>query len=90
MTLPMARDLAPIGVRVCAIAPGSFLMPLTSSRFVQNLLLEDILFPRRLGYPDEYAGLVEAIVRNPYMNAEGVIRLDAGARLGIAMGPRSA
>lgn len=88
MTLPMARDLAPIGVRVCGIAPGSFLTPLTSSRFVQNLLLEDILFPRRLGNPDEYASLVEAIVRNPYMNAE-VIRLDAGARLSIAMGPRS-
>jgi NAD(P)-dependent dehydrogenase (short-subunit alcohol dehydrogenase family) len=89
MTLPMARDLAPIGVRVCAIAPGSFLTPLTSSRFVQKLLLEDILFPTRLGYPDEYASLVEAIIRNPYMNAE-VIRLDGGARLGIAMGPRSA
>jgi 3-hydroxyacyl-CoA dehydrogenase / 3-hydroxy-2-methylbutyryl-CoA dehydrogenase len=88
MTLPMARDLAPIGVRVCAIAPGSFLTPLTSSPFVQNLLLEDILFPRRLGNPDEYASLVEAIVRNPYMNAE-VIRLDGGARLSIAMGPRS-
>jgi NAD(P)-dependent dehydrogenase (short-subunit alcohol dehydrogenase family) len=89
MTLPMARDLAPIGVRVCAIAPGSFLTPLTSSRFVQQLLLEDILFPRRLGYPDEYSSLVEVIIRNPYLNAE-VIRLDGGARLSIAMGSRSA
>ncbi len=88
MTLPMARDLAPLGVRVCAIAPGSFLTPLTSSSFVQKLLREDILFPRRLGHPDEYARLVEAIVRNPYLNGE-VIRLDGGARLSTAMGPRS-
>ena len=65
---------------MCAIAPGSFLTPLTSSRFRSESLLEDILFPRRLGNPDEYASLVEAIVRNPYMNAE-VIRLDAGAWL---------
>jgi NAD(P)-dependent dehydrogenase (short-subunit alcohol dehydrogenase family) len=88
MMLPMARDLAAIGVRVCAIAPGSFLTPLTSSKFVQKLLLEDILFPRRLGRPEEYASLVETIVRNPYLNGE-VIRLDGGARLGIAMGGRS-
>lgn len=77
MTLPMARDLAPLGVRVCAIAPGSFHTPLTSSRFVRDLLVEDILFPKRLGRPAEYAGLVEAIVRNPYPNGE-VIRLDGG------------
>ncbi len=87
MTLPMARDLAPLGVRVCAIAPGSFLTPLTSSRHVQELLLEDILFPKRLGRPEEYASLVEVIARNPYLNGE-VIRLDGGARLSIAMGPR--
>ena len=88
MTLPMARDLAPLGVRVCAIAPGPFHTPLTRSRFVQKLLREDILFPRRLGHPDEYARLVEAIVRNPYLNGE-VIRLDGGARLSIAIGSRS-
>lgn len=88
MTLPMARDLAPIGVRVCTIAPGSFLTPLISSRYVQKLLLEDILFPQRLGHPDEYAGLVEAIIRNSYLNGE-VIRLDGGARLSVTMGSRS-
>jgi len=54
---------------------------------VQALLIEDILFPKRLGRPNEYALLVEAIVRNPYLNGE-VIRLDAGTRLGPTMGWR--
>jgi len=84
MTLPMARDLAPIGVRVCAIAPGGFLTPRVSAPQVQAMLVEDVLFPKRLGRPEEYAHLVAAIVRNPYLNGE-VIRLDAG-RLGPAMG----
>lgn len=88
MTLPMARDLAPLGVRVCAIAPGGVLTPRISSPQVQALLTEDALFPHRLGHPNEYALLVEAIVRNPYLNAE-VIRLDGGTRLGPAMGGRS-
>src|SRR5256714_10454748 len=73
MTLPMARDLAPIGVRVCAIAPGAFATPRLSSPQAQELLLEDILFPKRLGHADEYAQLAEAIIRNPYLNGE-VIR----------------
>ena len=88
MTLPMARDLARVGVRVCAIAPGGFLTPRISSPDVQKLLLEDVVFPKRLGRPEEYAMLVEAIVRNPYLNGE-VIRLDAGTRLGPAMGWRA-
>jgi 3-hydroxyacyl-CoA dehydrogenase / 3-hydroxy-2-methylbutyryl-CoA dehydrogenase len=87
MTLPMARDLAPLGVRVCAIAPGGVLTPRISSPQVQALLTEDALFPHRLGRPHEYAMLVEAIVRNPYLNAE-VIRLDGGTRLGPEMGRR--
>jgi NAD(P)-dependent dehydrogenase (short-subunit alcohol dehydrogenase family) len=85
MTLPMARDLAPLGVRVCAIAPGGVLTPRISSPQVQALLTQDVLFPRRLGRPNEYALMVEAIVRNPYLNAE-VIRLDGGTRLGPEMG----
>lgn len=89
MTLPMARDLAPLGVRVCAIAPGGILTPRISSPQVQALLTEDALFPHRLGQPHEYAMLVEAIVRNPYLNAE-VIRLDGGTRLGPEMGRRRA
>lgn len=80
MTLPMARDLAPIGVRVCAIAPGAFATPRLASAQVREALLTDILFPKRLGTPEEFALLVEAIIRNPYLNGE-VIRLDGGTRL---------
>ena len=87
MTLPMARDLAPLGIRVCTIAPGAFATPRLSSAEVQELLVQDVTFPKRVGDPDEYASLVEAIVTNPYLNAE-VIRLDGGARLGRALGRR--
>jgi 3-hydroxyacyl-CoA dehydrogenase / 3-hydroxy-2-methylbutyryl-CoA dehydrogenase len=87
MTLPMARDLAPLGVRVCAIAPGAFATPRLSSPQVQELLLEDIVFPRRLGRPVEFAMLAEAIIRNPYLNGE-VIRLDGATRLSSEMARR--
>ena len=86
MTLPMARDLAPIGVRVCAIAPGAFATPRLSSPQVQQILLQDVVFPHRLGHPDDYAQLVESIIRNPYLNGE-VIRLDGAARLPKEMLP---
>lgn len=85
MTLPMARDLAPHGIRVCAIAPGAFATPRLSSPQVQALLVRDVTFPKRVGDPDEFASLVELIVTNPYLNGE-VIRIDGGARLGKAMG----
>lgn len=85
MTLPMARDLAPLGIRVCAIAPGGVATPRIADPAIRDLLAADVAFPRRLGDPDEYASLVEAIVRNPYLNGE-VIRLDGGARLRPTMG----
>jgi NAD(P)-dependent dehydrogenase (short-subunit alcohol dehydrogenase family) len=85
MTLPMARDLAPLGIRVCAIAPGGFATPRLASPQAQALLLGDITFPKRLGRPEEYALLVEAIVRNPYLNGE-VIRLDGATRLSAELG----
>ena len=84
MTLPMARDLAPLGIRVCTIAPGAFATPRLSSPQVQELLVRDVVFPKRVGDPDEYASLVELIVTNPYLNGE-VIRLDGGARLSRQM-----
>ena len=87
MTLPMARDLAPLGIRVCAIAPGAFATPRLSSPAVQKLLVQDVAFPKRVGQPDEYASLVETIIANPYLNGE-VIRLDGGARLRSDMAPR--
>lgn len=89
MVLPMARDLAAVGVRVCAIAPGAFLTPRLASPQAQQMLMEDIVFPRRLGDPAEYARLVETIVRTPYLNGE-VIRLDGATRLGPVMGGSAA
>ncbi|NUU22618.1 MAG: SDR family NAD(P)-dependent oxidoreductase, partial [Streptomycetaceae bacterium] len=89
MTLPMARDLAPLGVRVCAIAPGAIATPRLSSPQVQALMLENITFPLRLGRPEEYALLAESIIRNPYLNGE-VIRLDGAARLAKELVPRRA
>lgn len=85
MTLPMARDLAPIGVRVCAIAPGATLTPRLEHPQAQAVMLKDIVFPKRLGKAEEYAMLAEAIIRNPYLNGE-VIRFDGAARLSADMG----
>ena len=82
MTLPMARDLADKGIRVCSIAPGLFLTPLLSGlpQNVQDSLGTQVPFPSRLGNPAEYASLVCHIVDNPMMNGE-VIRLDGAIRM---------
>lgn len=81
MTLPLARDLAPLGIRVCAIAPGTIGTDLmrSASAELQSKLVGSIVFPRRMGQPDEFALLVEAIIRNPYLNGEN-IRLDGAQR----------
>jgi NAD(P)-dependent dehydrogenase (short-subunit alcohol dehydrogenase family) len=81
MTLPMARDLAPIGVRVCAIAPGTMGTPLMLSapESIRAPLVDNVVFPKRLGRPEEFAVLVESIARNPYLNGEN-IRLDGALR----------
>ncbi len=81
MTLPMARDLAPIGVRVCAIAPGTMGTPLMLSvpEAMQEHLTASIVFPKRMGRPEEFALLVESIAANPYLNGE-TIRLDGALR----------
>jgi len=81
MTLPMARDLAPVGVRVCAIAPGTMGTPimLSVNEQMRQNLEKDIVFPKRMGRPEEFAQLVESIVRNPYLNGEN-IRLDGALR----------
>jgi NAD(P)-dependent dehydrogenase (short-subunit alcohol dehydrogenase family) len=81
MTLPMARDLAPSGIRVCAIAPGTMGTPLmqSMSEDFQAQLVRSIVFPHRMGRPEEFALLVESIVRNPYLNGEN-IRLDGALR----------
>ena len=81
MTLPMARDLAPLGIRVCAIAPGTMGTPLMLSvrEELREELVKNIMFPKRMGRPDEFALLVESITRNPYLNGEN-IRLDGALR----------
>jgi len=81
MTLPMARDLAPIGVRVCAIAPGTMGTPimLSVSDRMKEGLVKDVVFPGRMGRPEEFALLVESIARNSYLNGEN-IRLDGALR----------
>jgi len=81
MTLPMARDLAPLGIRVCAIAPGTMGTPIMLSvpEQMRQRLVESIVFPKRMGRPEEFALLVESIARNPYLNGEN-IRLDGALR----------
>ena len=81
MTLPMARDLAPSGIRVCAIAPGTMGTPIMLSvrEEMREHLVSSIVFPRRMGKPEEFALLVESIARNPYLNGENV-RLDGALR----------
>jgi NAD(P)-dependent dehydrogenase (short-subunit alcohol dehydrogenase family) len=81
MTLPLARDLAVVGIRVCAIAPGTIGTDLLLSArpAILDPLVASVVFPKRLGRPEEYAYLVESIVRNPYLNGEN-IRLDAAQR----------
>jgi NAD(P)-dependent dehydrogenase (short-subunit alcohol dehydrogenase family) len=82
MTLPMARDLAAIGVRVCTIAPGIFNTPLmnASPDAVKLPLIEMTQFPKRLGHPEEYAKLAVHIVENAFLNGE-TIRIDGGIRM---------
>ena len=81
MTLPMARDLAPLGIRVCAIAPGTMGTPLMlgAMEHLKQDPTDGIVFPKRMGHPEEFALLVESIVRNPYLNGEN-IRLDGALR----------
>ena len=81
MTLPIARDLAPLGIRVCAIAPGIMGTPvmLGVPDAMKEQLLKNVMFPKRFGGPDEFAELVESIARNNYLNGEN-IRLDGALR----------
>ncbi len=82
MTLPMARDLAQHGIRVCTIAPGIFATPLLMElpEAVQASLAASIPFPKRLGQPEEFAALACHIVTNGHLNGE-VIRLDGALRM---------
>ena len=82
MTLPAARDLAPSGIRVATIAPGTFDTPMLGAlpQEQRDALAAGIPFPRRLGKPEEYASLVKEIAANPMINGE-TIRLDGALRM---------
>jgi NAD(P)-dependent dehydrogenase (short-subunit alcohol dehydrogenase family) len=82
MTLPIARDLAAAGVRVCTIAPGLFGTPMLMGlpQPAREALAASIPFPPRLGDPSEYAALACHILENPMLNGE-VIRLDGALRM---------
>jgi NAD(P)-dependent dehydrogenase (short-subunit alcohol dehydrogenase family) len=84
MTLPIARDLVPLGIRVNTVAPGLIDTPIygegeASEQFKAHLGAS-VLFPKRLGHADELAQMVEQCVTNDYMNGE-TIRVDGGVRL---------
>ena len=82
MTLPVARDLARSGIRVCTIAPGIFKTPMMAGmpQEVQDSLGASVPFPPRLGEPSEYAALALHIVENQMLNGE-TIRLDGAIRM---------
>lgn len=82
MTLPIARDLAGQGIRICAIAPGIFATPMLRGlpQEVQDSLAVEVTYPKRLGDPAEYARTAAFIVENDYLNGE-VIRLDGALRM---------
>jgi NAD(P)-dependent dehydrogenase (short-subunit alcohol dehydrogenase family) len=84
MTLPIARDLAVVGVRVNCIAPGLIDTPIygsgPGSEAFKDKLKRDVLFPDRLGTSEEFASMAVEHVTNDYLNAE-VIRVDGGVRM---------
>lgn len=82
MTLPVARDLASLGIRCMTIAPGIFGTPMIFGmpQNVQDSLAKSIPFPSRLGHPDDFAKLVYSIIDNEMLNGE-TIRLDGAIRM---------
>lgn len=82
MTLPIARELARHGIRVCTIAPGIMETPMLAAlpEPARASLGQQVPYPQRLGAPDEYAALVASIVENGYLNGE-TIRLDGAIRM---------
>ncbi|MEZ4360339.1 MAG: SDR family NAD(P)-dependent oxidoreductase [Kofleriaceae bacterium] len=82
LTLPAARDLAPVGIRVVTIAPGIFDTPMLGAlpEDKRAALAADVVFPKRLGDPREYGALAVSIIENGYLNGE-TIRLDGSLRM---------
>ena len=82
MTLPIARDLGSLGIRIMSIAPGIFRTPMLEGlgEEIMDGLAKDVVFPHRLGKPQEFARLAEFIVTCPYLNGS-TIRIDGGLRM---------
>lgn len=82
MTLPLARDLSALGIRVCTIAPGTMDTPMLAQlpEAARQALAAGIPFPKRLGTPHDYAMLAQHIIENGYLNGE-TIRLDGALRM---------
>lgn len=82
LTLPAARDLAAVGIRVVSIAPGIIDTPLLGQLpgEVRDRLAQEVPFPKRLGLPDDYATVAEMIIKSEYINGE-VIRVDGALRM---------
>ena len=82
MTLPIARELAMFGIRVCSIAPGIFGTPMLAAmpQEVQDSLGRQVPFPPRLGKPEEFAAMVQTLFEITYLNGE-TIRLDGAIRM---------
>jgi len=90
LTLAMARDLADIGVRANAIAPGPIMTPRLAQapESLKKELTSNVAFPKRFGNAEEFATLVEAIIRTPFLNGQ-TIRLDGAMSTPLTnMGPR--
>ncbi|MBQ0798221.1 MAG: SDR family NAD(P)-dependent oxidoreductase [Porticoccaceae bacterium] len=84
MTLPMARDLAPYGIRVMTIAPGMFETPLAAGipqKWIDSII-PTVPFPKRWGNPLEFGALVQHICENSMLNGE-MIRIDGAIRMGL-------
>jgi NAD(P)-dependent dehydrogenase (short-subunit alcohol dehydrogenase family) len=84
MTLPVARDLSAVGIRLSTVAPGLIDTPIygegEKAEEFKAKLGESVLFPKRLGDPDELASMVVECLTNPYMNGS-VVRVDGGIRM---------
>lgn len=82
MTLPVARDLGKLGIRVCTLCPGTMDTPLLAAlpEAARKTLAESIPFPSRLGLPSEFAKLALHVIANDYLNGEA-IRLDGALRM---------
>jgi len=82
MTVPLARELGPLGIRVLTVAPGYIETPMLNRLpdNVRQALIDSLVFPKRLGKPEDFASVCVMLIETTYLNGE-TIRLDAGVRM---------